>query len=116
MKARTALLDVLRDRRRWRGRFQQLEPRVAHRREMRPHLLRRHILGRLDVEAERVAVKSQRGVEILDGNADVIENGPHKNQAISDFRFQISDWRSLKIADCRLPLAIGDCRWPLPVA
>src|SRR5439155_15267988 len=61
-------------------------------------------LGRLDVEAERVAVKSERGVEILDGNADVIENGPHKNQAISDFRLQISDWRSLKIADCRLPI------------
>src|SRR3989442_1512015 len=58
-------------------------------------------------KAERVAVKSQRGVEILDGNADVIENSPHKNQAISDFRFQIADFRLEIIEDCRLAIAVA---------
>ena len=43
---------------------------------MRPHALRRDVLGRLDLESERVAIEAQRGVEIGDGDADVIECRP----------------------------------------
>ena len=41
---------------------------------MRAHALRRHLFGRLDLEAERVAVERQRRREIRDRDADVIEN------------------------------------------
>ena len=47
------------------------------RHEMRAHALRRHLLGRLDLEAERVAIERQRGRQILDRDADVIEDGFH---------------------------------------
>ena len=52
-----ALLDVLRDRRLRRGRLEQLEARLADRDEVRAHALRRDLLGRLDLEAERVAIE-----------------------------------------------------------
>ena len=50
---------------------------LADRHEVRPHLLARHLLGRLDLEPERVAIERERGLEILHGDADVIENGFH---------------------------------------
>ena len=73
-----ALLDVLRDRRIGRRRFEQLERRLADRNEVRAHPLRRHLLGRLDLEPERVAIERQRRVEVLDRNADVIEPRLHR--------------------------------------
>ena len=44
---------------------------------MRPHLLARHLLGRLDLESERVAIEPQRRFEILHRDADVVENSLH---------------------------------------
>ena len=40
---------------------------------MRPHPLRRHLLGRFDGQAERVAIERQRLIQVGDGDADVIE-------------------------------------------
>ena len=51
---------------------------VADRQEMRAHALRRDLLGRLDLEPERVAIERERRRQILDGDADVIENGFHE--------------------------------------
>ena len=59
-----ALLDVLRDRRIGRRRLEQLERRLADRDEMRAHALRRDLLGRLDLEAERVAIERERRGEV----------------------------------------------------
>ena len=56
------------------GRLEQLDRGLAHRNEVRPHPLRRDLLGRLDLEPERVAVERQRLVEVGDGDADVIES------------------------------------------
>ena len=58
------LLDVPRDRRIGRGRLEQLERRLADRHEMGAHPLRGDLLGRLDLEAERVAVERQRRLEV----------------------------------------------------
>ena len=87
VQARPALLHVLRDRRIGRGRFEQLERRLADRHEMRADALRRDLLGRFDLEAERVAIERQGGGEIGDGDADVIESiGSRHCHLISDGR------------------------------
>src|SRR5919198_3369294 len=75
---RPALLDVLRDWRVRRGCFQQLQFRLADGYEMRPHGLGRDLLGRLDLEPQRIAIKGERGGEILYRDADVIENCFHR--------------------------------------
>ena len=77
MKAGAALLDELRDRRLRRRRHEQLETRLSDRHEVRPHLLARHLLGRFDLEPERVAIEPERGFEILHRDADVIEDSLH---------------------------------------
>ena len=77
MKARAALLDELRDRRLRRRRHEQLETRLSDRHEARLHLLARHLLGRFDLEPERVAIEPERGFEILHRDADVIEDSFH---------------------------------------
>ena len=59
------------------GRFEKLEAGFADRDEVRAHLLRRDVFGRFDVQAERVAIERERGVEILHRDPDVIENGFH---------------------------------------
>jgi len=74
-----ALLDVLRDRRFGSGRLEQFEAGLADRHEMRAHVLRRDVLGRLDLEPERVAVERGRGRQILHRDADVIEDRLHFN-------------------------------------
>ena len=86
MKAGAALLDESGDRRPGRGRQEQFQAhsgapvtRLADRHEMRLHLLARHVLGRFDLESERVAIKPQGGVEIFHRDADVIENGLHQS-------------------------------------
>ena len=56
-----------------RRRLEQFERRLAHRDEVRAHPLRGDFLGRLDLEAERVAIERERRVEVLHGDADVIE-------------------------------------------
>src|SRR5882762_2789128 len=65
VQARPALLDIPRNRGFRRGGFEQLQLRLAHRYEMRPHALRRDLLRRLDLEAERVAVERERRREVL---------------------------------------------------
>ena len=75
--AGTALLDEFRNGRIGRGRFEQLQGGLSDRDEVRPDTLRPHVLGRLDVEAERVPVERQRLVDVLDRDADVIENSSH---------------------------------------
>ena len=77
MQARAALLDVLRDGRIRRGRFQQLEARLPRRHEMHPHTLGGDLLGRFHFQAQRVAIERQRRVEILHGDADVVEHRFH---------------------------------------
>ena len=45
----------------------------AGRDEVRPHPLRRYLLGRLDGQAERVAIEREGLFQLADGDADVIE-------------------------------------------
>src|SRR5438445_6098312 len=54
MQAWPALLDVSRDRRCGRRRLEQLELRFADRDEVRAHVLRDDVFGRLDLQAERI--------------------------------------------------------------
>ena len=54
-------------------RLEQFERRLADRHEVRPDALRGHLLGRLDVQAERVAVERQGLREVAHGDADVIQ-------------------------------------------
>ena len=54
------------------------------RHEVRAHTLRRHLFGRLDVEAERIAIERQRRGEILHRDADVVEDGLHRIRAIGN--------------------------------
>ena len=42
---------------------------------MRPHALRADLFGGLDRETERVPVERERLVDVLNGDADVIEDG-----------------------------------------
>src|SRR5262249_61822438 len=77
VKSGSAFSDLFRDRRLRSGRLEQFEPRLADRREVRAHLLRLDVLGALDVEAERVAIEGERGRQVLDCDADVIERGFH---------------------------------------
>ena len=42
---------------------------------MRPHALRADLFGCLDRETERILVERKRLVDVLNGDADVIENG-----------------------------------------
>ena len=78
-----ALLDVLRDRRVRRRRLQKLEARVAHGHEAGAHSLRDDVLGRLDLEAERIAIERQRGVQVAHGDADMVQNGFHDTSAFT---------------------------------
>src|SRR4051812_42215751 len=73
VQARPSLVDVLRDRRIGGGRLEELEARRPEWHEMRPDALRRDLLRRIDLEAQSVAIEGERGVEVADGNADVIE-------------------------------------------
>ena len=52
--------------------------RAARRDEMRADVLRPYFFGRLDVQAQCVAVKRKRLVDVLDGDADVVEGGAHE--------------------------------------
>ena len=79
MEARAALLDELRDRRLGRGRLEQLRgsdcwPTGT---KCARTCCDAHLLGRLDLEPERVAIERERGGEILHGDADVIEDSFH---------------------------------------
>ena len=42
---------------------------------MRPHALRADLFGCLDRETERIPVERKRLVDVLNGDADVIEDG-----------------------------------------
>src|SRR5262249_39467385 len=84
---RAALLEVPRDRRVGRGGLEQLQRRLPHRDEMRADALRRDLFRLLDFETEYVTVKGERRVQVLDGNADVIEYCLHGFSA----RFMIAD-------------------------
>ncbi len=44
---------------------------------MRAHALAGHFFGHVHMQAERVAIESQRLVEVLHGDADVVEDGFH---------------------------------------
>jgi hypothetical protein len=77
MQPGTALVGEPGDWRIGRRRFQQLQRGAAGGDEVRTHALRGDFLGADDVEAERVAVEGQRGVDVLHRNTDVIEDGFH---------------------------------------
>ena len=64
VQARAALVDVLRDRRVGGRRLRAARGWIADRDEVRAHALRCDLFGRLDLEAQRIAIKRQRGVEI----------------------------------------------------
>ena len=72
-KARAALVEVLRNRRIRRSRFQQFETRVAGMDEVRPHTLRGHLFGTIQLQAKCVMEEGQRRPEVGHGDADVIE-------------------------------------------
>jgi hypothetical protein len=44
---------------------------------MGPYALAGNLLGHIDVQAEGVAIERERFVEVLHGNADVVEDGFH---------------------------------------
>src|SRR5437588_1088221 len=97
VQPRPALLDVLRDGRIRRRPFEQLQLRAADRDEVGAHALRRDLLGRFDLQPERVAIEGERGGQVFHGNADVIENGFHIPVAVQDFyvgfAFLCVSWR-----------------------
>jgi hypothetical protein len=76
MQARAAPGEVLRDGRIGGGGLEELESRVAGANETGAHVLRRDLLGRFDIEAERITIEGQRRRQIGDRDADVIENDP----------------------------------------
>src|SRR5438093_1530645 len=51
--------------------------RIASRHEAGAHVLRRNVLWRFDLEAERVAIEGERRLQILHRDADVIEDNLH---------------------------------------
>ena len=73
----SARLDERRNRRVGRGGLEQLERGRAGVEHVRADPLRGHVLGRFDLEPERVAIERQRLVEALDRDADVIEHRFH---------------------------------------
>ena len=85
VQPRPALLDVFRDGGIRRRPFEQLQLRAADRDEVGAHALRRDLLGRLDLQPERVAIEGERGGQVFHGNADVIENGFHIPVAVQEF-------------------------------
>ena len=79
MQAGTSLLEELRDRRRGRGGFEQLDEALASRHEVRLHLLAVDVLDVVDVQAETLTVPGRRRWRIDHRDADVIE--PHLHRA-----------------------------------
>ena len=77
VQARTALLDVLRNRRFGAGRLEQLELRFPNRHEVRPHVLTRHFLRRFNLQPQRIAIERERRGQILYSDADVIKSRSH---------------------------------------
>ena len=73
VQARAPLLEISSQSASPRRRLEQLQRRFPGRDEVRPHPLRRDVLGRLDLEAERVAIEREGLVQVRDGDADVIE-------------------------------------------
>ena len=67
----------LRDRRIRCRRLEQLERWTRQPEEMRADTLRRHLLGRFDLQPERVAIERERRRQIRHRDADVIEDGFH---------------------------------------
>ena len=94
MQPRAALVHVARDRLVGRGRFEQLELRLADRDKMRADLLRGHLLRGFDLEAERVAVERERGSKVLHRDADVIENRSHR---LGNVSFVLSCFRGKSV-------------------
>src|SRR6185503_16313389 len=76
-----ALVDVLRNRRLGRGRLEQFDGGLTGRDEVRPDALGVDLLGHLDLEAERVAEERERLVEVLNRDADVVEDSFHLSSA-----------------------------------
>ena len=77
MKPGTTLFDVACDHRVSARGLEELEGRLARGDEVRPHALAGDFLGDLDVKPERIPIERQRLVEILHGDADVVEDGFH---------------------------------------
>src|SRR6188508_579151 len=87
MNARSALLEIAGDWRIRSGGLEQFELGAGIRARLRRRLtngqevgtdpLRADIFGGLDLETERVPIKGQRGVQVLNRNANVIEDGLH---------------------------------------
>jgi hypothetical protein len=77
MNAGAALVDEASDCRVWRRRLQQLQRRTAGGDEVCAHVLLAHLLRHMDVQAERVAVERQRGVDVAHRNPNVVEHRPH---------------------------------------
>src|SRR5512132_1426119 len=75
MNARTALLDVFRDRRIARRRLEQLDRCFADGNEVRANPLRRDLLCNFDLQPECVTEEGERLGDVLNGDADVIEDG-----------------------------------------
>ena len=83
--------------------------RLAGRQEVRAHLLRRHLLGVLDLEAERIAIERQRRREVLHRDADVIE--PHLHDAALACQRPRQDLGGGRV---RIDLARARCGRPAP--
>jgi hypothetical protein len=78
VEAGATVVDILRDCRLGASGFEQLELRFPDRNEMGTNALTQHLLGRFDLQPERVAVEGKCRGEISHGDAHMVQNGPHE--------------------------------------
>jgi hypothetical protein len=77
MQAGTTALEKTGNRRFRSGGFEQLERRVSHRQEMRPHMLGFDIFRSVDIEAKTIAKERERRPNIAYRDPDVVEDSLH---------------------------------------
>src|SRR5262249_12362572 len=77
MQPGASFLEMPRDRRIGRRRFEKFQLRFANGNEGCPYTLRNDVLGLLDFETQRVAVKGERGGQIPHGDPDVVQDSSH---------------------------------------
>src|SRR5262245_41132970 len=73
----TSPLQVLRNSRLGCRGLQQFERRLPCRDEVRAHVLRGHVFGWLDLQAQRIPIEGERLLDVLYRDTDVIEDRPH---------------------------------------
>src|SRR5688572_2199400 len=73
--------DVGRDRRVGRSGLEQLQPGLTYRDGMHAHTFACHFFRGVHVQAQALAVEGERFLDVLDRNADVVEDSLHRSDA-----------------------------------